>query len=78
MDSTELREKDPVDLQPLEQSMKRSERGLGSRATLPRSPWHSHLMAPPTKEVNQIDPSDPLLKRVVFRAFDAADALMTD
>jgi hypothetical protein len=33
-----------------------------------------YLMVPPTKNVNQIDPSIPLPKWVVLRAFDTADA----
>jgi hypothetical protein len=32
------------------------------------------LMVPPTKDANQIDPSVPLPKWVVLRAFDRADA----
>jgi hypothetical protein len=33
-----------------------------------------YLMVPPTKNVNQIDPSIRLAKWVVLRAFDTADA----
>lgn len=33
-----------------------------------------YLMVPPTKDANQIDPSVPLPKWVVLRAFDTADA----
>jgi hypothetical protein len=33
-----------------------------------------YLMVPPTKDANQIDPSVPLPRWLVLRAFDTADA----
>jgi hypothetical protein len=47
---------------------------VGWYLMVPLPPTKDNLMVPPTKDANQIDPSVPLPKWVVLRAFDTAAA----